>query len=432
MDTHPAQNSKAVTPTERLYRIVEEGACSGCGLCEAVAGPDKVQVRKVQTGYERPVVVGDIDHETVDRIYDVCPATRWDGMPDDLVDEDTDVDLYWGPQRRMVLAHATDHDIRMNAATGGVLTAIAKFLLESGRVDFVLHAKPSDHEPTYGAPSVSYDADAVLNGTGSIYCPTAPLRVAEEVLRLGKSFAFIGKPCDVAALRNLALFDPRVNELAKYFLGPVCGGWTVPEAMNRFLAERGITWRDLKFFKHRGAGCPGNVEFETHDGRFFTAHMYEPFGGFDSKNWLIPFRCKICPDGPNESVDIAAGDTWENAVPDEEKSKTDPGTNTVILRTRAGEELFNAAAEAGYITVGEDVGPRWYDGYQPHQVSKKLSIRARFDGLLAEGYLVPRSRNLRLDELGGKASPERYEQQMAGARERIRIGKGAETDAGTQ
>jgi coenzyme F420 hydrogenase subunit beta len=414
------------TPKERLDRIVEEGACSGCGLCEAIAGPDKVQVTKVQTGYERPVVVGEITHEIVDRIYDVCPAARWDGMPDRLIEDDTAIDLYWGPVRDACLAHATDHDIRMNAATGGVLTALGKFLIESGRVDFVLHIKPAEAEASYGEPNISFDAEAVLNGTGSIYCPCAPLRVIDEVLSMGRPFAFIGKPCDIAALRNLALFDPRVDRLVKYWLTPVCGGWTEPKALNDFLATRGVEPGELTYFKHRGAGCPGDVEFATGDGRAFTAHMYEPFGGFDSANWKIPFRCKVCPDGPGESADLSAGDTWENAVPDPEKSKTDPGTNAVLLRTTKGEELFQAAVAAGYITVSGPMSLRWYDTCQPHQLSKKLSIRARFDGLMDEGHVVPRSRNLRLERLAEEGGPERYAFQRDGARERARTGRGAE------
>ena len=67
------------TPSDRLYRIVEEGLCIGCGLCQSVAGSNRISVHKAANGYLRPRVVGDLDHETVDRIYDVCPGTRLEG-----------------------------------------------------------------------------------------------------------------------------------------------------------------------------------------------------------------------------------------------------------------------------------------------------------------------------------------------------------------
>ena len=46
--------------------------CIGCGLCQSVSGPDVVKVAKVESGYECPVVVGELDHETVDRILDAA------------------------------------------------------------------------------------------------------------------------------------------------------------------------------------------------------------------------------------------------------------------------------------------------------------------------------------------------------------------------
>ena len=76
------------TPTDRLYAIVEQGLCIGCGLCEAIA-PDSIAVRKAETGFEVPVVIGAIDDTIVDRVYDICPGTRMEGLPDRLVDVST-------------------------------------------------------------------------------------------------------------------------------------------------------------------------------------------------------------------------------------------------------------------------------------------------------------------------------------------------------
>lgn len=101
-----------LTPTERLYAIAEQGLCIGCGLCQSVAGPDRVKIMRTTTGYERPVVVGDLDHATVDTIYDTCPGTRIDGLPDRLIDEETRIDNVWGPWRRMVRSWASDPEVR--------------------------------------------------------------------------------------------------------------------------------------------------------------------------------------------------------------------------------------------------------------------------------------------------------------------------------
>ena len=125
----------------RLNAIVEQGLCIGCGLCQAVAGADRVKVKKTSNGYLQPVALVELDDATVDRIYEVCPGTHVAGLPPDLVKSDTRLDNVWGPWRRMLRAWAGDPEIRFEGSTGGVLTALGIYLLASKRVDFILHVK---------------------------------------------------------------------------------------------------------------------------------------------------------------------------------------------------------------------------------------------------------------------------------------------------
>ena len=118
-----------MSPAERLNRISEQGLCVGYGLCQTIAGPDQVRVEMTPTGYERPVIVGGIDHTTADTIYDVCPGIRVEGLPQRLVDPSTQHDKVWEACRCVVRAFASDPDIRHRASTGGVLTALGMYLL---------------------------------------------------------------------------------------------------------------------------------------------------------------------------------------------------------------------------------------------------------------------------------------------------------------
>jgi len=215
------------SPEDRLYRIVEHGMCTGCGLCQSVAGPNRVRVRKVTSGYERPVAVGPLDNETVGRTYDVCPGIRVEGLPEDLA-AGAKRDLIWGPWRRMVLGWAGDAAVRHRGATGGVLTALGQYLLRSGRVDFVLHARPGRAEPSFGERHVSVTEADVQAGASSRYSPTAPLIDFREILDRDRPFTFTGKPCDVSGIRNYAHIDSRVRELMRYVLAMVCVGYMPP------------------------------------------------------------------------------------------------------------------------------------------------------------------------------------------------------------
>lgn len=416
------QDTSALSPADRLNRISECGLCISCGLCESVAGTDRVRMAVTPLGHLRPVVVGELDHATVDRIYDTCPGTRVDGLPVRLIDGDTRSDPVWGPYRRMVRAYAADPDVRFRAATGGVLTAMALYLVESGRVDFVLHAKASVEKPTFGERHLSFAAADVVAGAGSRYGPTATLIDVRDVLDRGRPFAFAGTPCDIGALRNYARHDDRVDDLVKYWLTPVCGGYMPPPDMHAFLAGLDLREEDLTALSYRGYGCPGPTRIETRDGRVIEKNYLDMWSE-DAGAWSLPFRCKICPDGIGEAADIAAADTWPGGAPTWEGQADDPGTNAVIARTAAGVELLEAAAAAGHLVVERDIGPEDMSLYQPHQVAKKYAAWARHQGLRAAGEPAPETTGLRIAALAAEMGDDFVQGQKDGTIRRVNEGK---------
>ncbi len=414
-----------MSPAERLNRISEQGLCVGCGLCQTIAGPDQVRVEMTPTGYERPVIVGDIDHATVDKIYDVCPGIRVEGLPQGLVDASTQHDKVWGAYRRVVRAFASDPDIRHRASTGGVLTALGMYLLQTKRVNFILQVATSKEFPTCGERHLSFSQTDVIEATGSRYGPAAPLVELDTVLDRAEPFAFIGKPCDVAAVRNYARHDKRVDELCRYQLVMVCGGYMEPKAMRRFLEEFGVPMDDLSALRYRGFGCPGPTRIETKDGRVVERN-YLDFWGEDESAWSLPFRCNVCPDGIGEAADIAAADTWPGGSPTWEGQDDDLGTNAVIARTAAGLELMEAAAADGAITLESDITMRDMDNYQPHQVTKKYMAWARYAGLRAGGQLFPQTQRLRIRELALENGLAENLRQAKGTNKRVQNGRNCE------
>ncbi len=412
------------TPAERLYAIVEQGLCIGCGLCQSVAGKDAVRVTKTVSGYLHPVVEGELEHATVDRIYQVCPGTRIEGLPSELIEADTRHDNVWGPWRRIVRAWAGDPAVRFEGSTGGVLTALANYLLVSKRVEFILQVKTSASEPSFGDATLSFTEADVFEAAGSRYGPAAPLTDIDAALGRDQPFAFIAKPCDVSALRNYASQDERVDRLVRYMLVMVCGGYGTPQGTIEFYRRVGIDPRQVTGLRYRGRGCPGPTRVETGD-RAQEFH-YIDYWGEDETTWSLPFRCKICPDGIGEAADIAAADTWIGGGPNRVDSVDDPGTNALIARTRAGEELIAAAAEAGALTLEYDIVPDIMSVYQPHQVNKKYAAWARHQGLHDAGRIVPHTERLRIEELAQDLPDETNEFQREGTRKRVEIGKASE------
>lgn len=411
-------------PETRMNAISEQGLCTGCGICQAIAGPDKIRIVKSGNGYERPVIVGDLDDELVDTIFDVCPGSHIEGLPRSEISAETTIDKVWGPWRRIVRAWAAEPKTRFEGSTGGVLTALSQFLLEDRRVDFILHVKASETEPTFGERHLSFTQADVLEASGSRYGPAAPLIDVGDILAREQGFAFVGKPCDIAALRNYARHDERVDRLVKYWLTPVCGGYMPPPSMTAFLGRAGISAEAVKRFRYRGRGCPGPTRIDT-DNESREYH-YLDFWGEDESAWHLPFRCKICPDGIGEAADIAASDTWPGGSPNREDSLTDAGTNGVVARTAAGLELLEAAASAGFVTIERDITCDDMSLYQPHQMRKKYAVRDRHLGLGDEGRIVPVTERLRIAELADELPDEVRRAQRSGTRRRVADGKATE------
>jgi coenzyme F420 hydrogenase subunit beta len=375
-------------------------------------------------GRERPIACHDLDTATLERINAICPGTRVGGARPEPPSAEAKHDLVWGLAEQLAVGYAGDPEVRYRASTGGVLTALGQFLLASGRVKFVLHVAASRTEPMRTQRRLSFDASSILEGMGSRYGPAAPLVDFTALLDRGEPFALIAKPCDIAAVRNLARMDARVDRYLRYALTFVCGGASDLTKSEDVVRERGIRPEQLSLLRYRGYGCPGPTRLETRDGRCFEVTYQEMWE--DESQWKIQPRCKICPDALGEGADVAASDVWPGGGP----SGEDEGFNGIIVRTRRGLELYRAALAAGAVLVEpRDIDFRDLDNFQPHQVRKKRAVWARLAGMKAAGQAVPQTDNLRLDECARLNTVAENLAEARGSRRRSRQGRLGEPPA---
>jgi coenzyme F420 hydrogenase subunit beta len=410
--------------TLTVEQIVEGGLCIGCGLCQALAGPDHIQVTMTPEGRERPIVLSPLDEPTLARINAVCPGVRVEGADPSMHDPDAPVDAVWGAVERLAIGHAGDEDVRHRASSGGVLTALGQYLLTSGRVKFVVHVSASKSEPMRSQRRLSFDAASVMDGAGSRYGPAAALVDFTTLLDREEPFALIAKPCDLSAVRNLGSYDPRVDRFMRYALAFVCGGASELTKSEEVLEEFGVAERELSLFRYRGHGHPGPTRLETQDGRAFEM-TYQRMWEVES-TWRIQARCKICPDALGDSADVVAFDAWAGGGPTGEAD----GANGIMVRTRRGLELYDAALAAGALVQEPgEVTFRDLDAYQPHQVRKKRAVWARLAGMAAAGHPVIATHGLRLEDCARLNTLAENLAEARGARRRAANGRLTEVPA---
>ncbi len=402
-----------------LESIVAHGLCTGCGLCASLAGGDRVEMRVTGFGQIRPRAARALDAATLEGIRSICPGVRVAGAGDPRGAGAAAVDPGWGPIRAIHRSWAADEAVRFRAAAGGSLTALGVFLLESGEVDAVLHVRASARSPLRTDAQVSTSAEAVRSGAQSRYGPAAPLVHVHRLLDEGRRFAVFGKPCDVAAIRNLARIDPRVSEQIPYLLTIFCGGVPSLHTARKIASFFGVDEEEVEVFRWRGNGWPGPTHIETRDGRVYDLSYDETW--FDpARPWSydIQFRCKICPDAVGELADVACPDGWvmRDGQPIHEEA---PGVNLILARTERGERLVAAAAAAGAIELAP-FSIEQLDAMHADHLPRRLENFARVLALRLMGEPAPSFSGFRRWKMFRRAGLLRSLRAFAATARRVR------------
>jgi coenzyme F420 hydrogenase subunit beta len=389
--------------------IVDSGLCIGCGLCRSIA-PDSIEIRLMEDGTERPIEVSPPSESDLRLINDVCPGLRVT-----LKAPAAPVDTMWGPVLRLARGHATDPAVRFRSATGGVLTALGIYLLESGRVSRIVHVAPSTDDPILWQAQVSETRQDVLDGSGSRYGPAAPLTETMSLVADGAPVALIAKPCDAAAVRNLQERLDRARQVFEYLLVMACGGASRLTKHLDLLESLGVDRAEVVSLRHRGYGNPGPTSVTLRDGRSWQVPYREMWE--DESRWDLQWRCKVCPDGMGEVADLVALDCWPGGVPEGE----DTGFNGIIARTPVGADLLAAAIAEGVLYITDDglEVDATLQSWQPHQSRRKAAVRSRLDAMGAHGLPALETPGLRLDEAAERLTPIERQTEYDGAYERI-------------
>ena len=340
--------------TERRIQTIEQVVswrlCMGCGACANACSEGAVCLFDVTDRGVRPRV----DHRKCAKCSEclkVCPGIA---ISCDKPNGQAVVDLAkaWGPVLEIWEGYASDPEIRFRGSSGGAATALALFCMESKLACEVLHTGDGKPQaPLQNIPTMSRTRDELLDCTGSRYSPAAPCAKLDWIKESYGRCVFIGKPCDVAALRKSQELDAALNGKVCLAIGIFCAGTPTSEGTNALLDAMEIEPEQVEQLRYRGCGWPGMTvaKMKDRDDDIRQMTYQQSWGDILSNHGQ--FRCRLCPDGTGELSDISCGDPWyRDYGPD------DPGRSLVLARTELGADILRKAMAADYLRL-ERVAP---------------------------------------------------------------------------
>ncbi len=382
-----ARDMNTLPDSPSLARVARGNLCAGCGACAGIA-PDAVSMVSAPPGFLRPHQTAPLSEDAEATIAAVCP-----GLGQEVKGDGREDHVLWGPYLSMETGWATDDALRYAGSSGGALSMLLVHLLESGTVDAVIQTAASPELAIANATVISADAEDILNAAGSRYAPSAPLAALHEQVKSGKTFAFVGKPCDVAAMRALQSLDAEVARTFPVLISFFCAGVPSHAGGEAVLKALGLAPEEAVSFRYRGHGWPGKATATLKDGTTREMSYHDSWGHILSKH--VQHRCKICADGTGVAADLVCADAWESDEKGYPIFEEADGISLIVARTQKGAAILKDAKAANRLeTRPFDVSV--LADIQPGQRERRRALLARLSALRIAGRPVPTYRGLHI------------------------------------
>ncbi len=357
-------------------------------------------------GWLRPVQTAPLTEAQDRRIAEICPGlgqtVEAAGRPDPVL---------WGPYVSVQTGWATDPKVRHAGSSGGALSMLLIHLLAEGIVDAVVQTAASPALSIGNTTVISTLPDQIVAAAGSRYAPSAPLADLSHHLEDGRRFAFVGKPCDAAALRALIAVEPRYGQVFPVILSFFCAGVPSHTGGTEVLRALGTSLDQTQSFRFRGNGWPGRATAVLTDGSERSMSYHDSWGRILSRH--LQHRCKVCADGTGIAADLVCADAWESDEAGYPVFEEAEGTSLIVARTHWGAKLL-AEAEARARIRTEPFNLDDLVAIQPGQRERRRALLVRLAALWILGRPIPRYSGLQIWRAGRQNSLRKNLRNFAG------------------
>ena len=316
-------------PEDLKKEVLEQDLCSCCGGCIGICPYIKIVREKVIITENCGLKEG--------KCYNLCPHTPTDiSRLEKGIFGATGKDPALGRYISIKQSKATSPGVQDSGQYGGTVTALICSALERGEINHALltqgfNRRRADKDPLLPTARLVKNSKGVIECSGSKYtaCPTLSL-LGEAVNNRRNIIGVVGRPCQVTAVRKLQDLEPEVFRVRlPLIIGLFCMWALSYREFNKFLAARGRV--------------PSVRKIDIPQEQFVIFTRGQPIRiPFEQIKELIRPSCELCPDFTSELADISVGAT-----------EFDPDWNTLIIRSKKGQEIVDQAINNEVIEIKE-------------------------------------------------------------------------------
>jgi coenzyme F420 hydrogenase subunit beta len=357
-----------------ITNIVNQYLCHSCGSCFASCGHDCISYENTVGGYLFPKIDYDLC-TSCELCYDVCPGDHFTNY----LKSQTPNDPFVGNIISSYVGKSQNEKIYKNSQSGGVVTALLKYLLESGKISAAIVTSMNMESISYSEAKIVTTVEELITSQKSKYVPTNINSLMQKVSKIDGTIAMVGLSCHMHGLENLLTIKRKLrNKIFK--IGLICDR-VMTSASIDFLSQK-VTNNKIKDFVFRdtlNTPYPGDITVTETNGKL---KILDKKSRMLMKDYFTPARCLLCFDKMNIYADIVIGDP--HGIQNVNKVN---GESLVLVRTDKGKELINNSIEVNEITMRTILVDEAIKGQSI--ISKRKKWNAHYKAWEEMGYDLP-------------------------------------------
>lgn len=368
-------------PFSELRReVIDSDLCASCGACEFVCPENAIMMDELT-----PKLVTESAEASCGscrQCVEVCPGKHTGVSAAELSlfgRTRTHEERWLGIFRRQIRAHSLDREIYTASSSGGCTTAFLLAAMDRLQLDYVIVAGREHARPWRAASSVCRSKDELLQATQSTYQLFPHLRIL-KTLRESDPMASIGVvalPCQVQAIRKLQNMSGAIAEYArrniKFVQEIACSSNTLPSGTETLIEHEAAVPKDsVRDVKFREGEYPGDFVIHLKGGARKTVPLWKAVEHFKR---FKTHRCLSCGDWMSGLADVSVCDGDPNIFKSSAMvHERVPKHGRVLIRTKVGQEVVDAALRLGLIEIGDGEVARMNLGLE-----RKRNRRAHYE-----------------------------------------------------